>query len=117
MSEFTEWEVWRGYYDLGFGSDKAKEPTLVGKVACTAFETACFIYELEAALHTIKIEEQNGEDITRRDREFHYDAFSNANKWTGQYFSNQQDAWKSFPYAIREHEKKLRLVNGSKDES
>lgn len=94
------YDIWIGYYHLGQGHHSSTEPSLLAHVQAKDFKTACFKYELESHLETIKVLESTGEYISTQDYEWFYNPDDNSNSWLGKYYETEEEAQKSFRYGL-----------------
>lgn len=95
-----EYEIWIGYYHLGQGYDPPAKPQLLDKINATSFKVACYIYELQSSLDSLKNRMERG-DTYIEDIHFgriYYNPETNSNSWTGKYYESEEDARKSFKF-------------------
>lgn len=92
------YEIWLGWYHLGQGYHPSTEPEKVGEVEATSFKIACYLYELQSQIDSLKNKMKKG-DTHIEDIHFgnlYYNGKTNSNSWTGQYFESKEEAYKSF---------------------
>lgn len=92
-------QIWLGWYNQGTGHIPPIKPELLAEIEAISFRVACYIYELESALQSIKRRMALGRDNVE-DGHFgrmYYSPESNSNSWTGKYYESEYEAWKSFP--------------------
>ena len=91
-----EYQIWIGYYHLGQGSLPSTEPKLVSVIEAPRFDVACFIYELQSNLDSIKRTIELDNYVSHQDCEWFYNRSTNRNSWTGKYYETKEEAQKSF---------------------
>lgn len=99
MIEYKEYEIWLGQYNLGQGyGNQLAEPKKVAIMKATSFKIACYLYELENAIISIKDRMDRGDNYIE-DTHFgisYYNPRTNSNSWTGKYFETREEALKTF---------------------
>ena len=93
-----KYEIWLGWYHLGQGYHPPTKPQKVGEVEATSFPIACYLYELQTMIDSLKDRMKRG-DTYIEDVHFgnlYYNGKINSNSWTGKYFESEEEALKSF---------------------
>lgn len=96
--KIKNYEIWLGKYHLGQGYDPPHKPEKVGEIEATSFKVACYIFELERTLSTLKGQVQRLSDHIE-DAHFgisYYNPKTNSNGWTGKYYETEEQALESF---------------------
>ena len=81
-----EYDIWIGSYNLGQGYHSPTEPQKIATIKAETFEEACLTHE----------KRKLGKKIDLSEIVQSYNVETNYNRWTGKYFSTEQEALDSF---------------------
>ena len=91
------YEIWLGYYDLGQGHHGSTKPEKVATVAARSFKLACYIFELESTLASMKKLNDNPKEYFHEPNlRWDYDVQKVSQSWIGRYYETEEEAQKSF---------------------